>query len=200
MLGLRLEGGKEQQLLPGQLLRLAPILPHTQAEVQRGVPLPNLHQSGVRAQQGGNGLALGVQHHLAYALAAGEHTVQILVQKGLEPLLPPAGVHRGQKAVQALLGPGVAAAHLYPAAQPHHFPDGGVNNRHCLPDRAVESNLPAAQRHILVQHPEGVALPVPQLDLRGFPRWLFLLKPFQVSSSFSSQFRLYFRNLSHKLE
>ena len=200
MLRLRLEGSEEQQLLPGQLFGLTPVFPHAQAKVQRGVPLPNLHQGGVGAQHSGNGFSLGVQHHLAHALAAGDHAVQVLVQKGLDALLSPAGVHGGQETAQSLLSPGIPTADLYPAAQPHQLPNGCVQNGDRLSDGAVEGDLSATQRHVLIQQPEGVVFPIPQLDLRGFPCWLFLLKPFQVSSSFSSHSRLYCRDLSHKLE
>ena len=161
MLCLRLEGGEEQQLLPGQLLRFTPVFPHAQAEIQGGVPLPNLHQGGVGAQHSGNGFSLGVQHHFAHALAAGDHAVQVLVQKGLDALLSPAGVHGGQETAQSLLSPGIPTADLYPAAQPHQLPDGCVQNGHCLSDGSVEGDLSAAQRHVLIQQPEGVVFPIP---------------------------------------
>ena len=125
--------------------------------------------------------------------------IPVLAEKGLDALLSPAGVHGGQETAQSLLSPGIPTADLYPAAQPHQLPDGCVQDGHCLSDGAVEGDLSAAQRHVLIQYPEGVVFPIPQLDLRWFPCWLFLLKPFQVSSSFSRHSRLYCRDLSHKL-
>ncbi|MFQ9471884.1 MAG: hypothetical protein ACLR0P_00975 [Oscillospiraceae bacterium] len=179
----RLKWGEQQQLLPGQFHRLAVPPPGAQLELQGCLPLPDLDLSGVSAQQGGNVPPLPVQHHLAHPLTTGEHGVQILVQKGLEPPLSAAGVHLLKEPFQPRLGPSRTAPDLYAPAQPHQLHQGGVHDGDRLPDGPVQLQLPPAQGHIPVQRAEGMPLLVPKLDLRRLRRRFFPHEPFQFLPS-----------------
>ena len=119
----------------------------------------------------------------AHPLTTGEHGVQILVQKGLEPPLSAAGVHLLKEPFQPRLGPSRTAPDLYAPAQPHQLHQGGVHDGDRLPDGPVQLQLPPAQGHIPVQRAEGMPLLVPKLDLRRLRRRFFPHEPFQFLPS-----------------
>ena len=161
---LRLEGCKQQKLLPGQLPHTAIHVPHAKSKVQRGTPLFDLQSAHIAAQQGGDIAAPLPGHDLAHRSAAGEHGVQIAVQEGLDAPLPPSGIHRFQETVHPLLRLLVPAHHRQTTTQADDFDDGRVHHGDRLPDGPVQGNFPIFQRHVAVQYTEGMAVTLPQLD------------------------------------
>ena len=163
VLCLRLKRGEQQQLLPGQGLTGSARAPGTQLKVQGRVPLPDLHLLRSGAQQSGDLPALAVQHQFAHPPPAGEHGVQIAVQKGLDAPLSPPGGDSTEEPLQPRLGGGLPALHRHSAGQPDQLPDGRVQDGHRLPDGPVELELPRPQGHIPVQHAEGMPSALPDL-------------------------------------
>ena len=170
MLRLRRQRGKQHQLLPLQLLHLP--VPPPDRKVQRTLPLPQRNVGRVGAEQSGDLSPAPVHHHLPHALSAYQHGVQILVQKGLKPSLPPAHIHRPQKLLQFSLPLG--RRHPHPTGQPHQLPDGRIHQRHRLPDGPVKRKLSPTQGHIPLQCPKGMPLLPPGLHLKPLPPLLFL--------------------------
>ena len=187
---LRLKGGEQQQLLPGQGPDGAVPVPDAEGDVQRAVPLSDLQPLDVAAQQGGDVAAAPAWHDLTHRLSAGEQAVQEAVQKALDAPLSPSGGHGFQKPLQTLLGRAVPALYRHPAAQAHQLGHCRIHHRHRLADGPVHRQVSPAQRHIAIHGPKGMPSSLSELDLGGglwllsVPKWSHGLLPFRPYHAF----------------
>ena len=156
-------------------------LSETEGHIQRRGPFPDLQQRGVAAEEGGHVLFVGREDNLPHRPSAGEHGIQISVQKGLQSPLSSAGADGAEEVVHSLLRGGVGSSDADAAGEPDELQNGGVHNGNRLPDTAVKGHLSISQGHIAVQCAEGVALAVPELCLNSFGdrRLFFAVKPTQ---------------------
>ncbi len=161
---LRVEGGEQQQVLAGEFRQLPVLVIAAEGKFQGIFPLLDLHIGGVAVENRSDLPAVAGQHQLAHPLAAGQHGVQIAVQEGLDPPLALAGGDPPQEFHQLPLNCLIPAAHREASHQPDNFQQRRVYGGDGLPDLPVQGNLRLLQGDVAVQHPEGVALPVPNLD------------------------------------
>lgn len=112
--------------------------------------------SGVTAQDSGNIPTVGAWDDFADGSAAHEHSVEVLVEEGLNPELTAAGGDHAQEAVQIGLCAGVGAGDVESAAEADELTDSGVHNWDSLTDCAVEGDFAIMQGYVGVQDTEGV--------------------------------------------
>ena len=160
-------GSEKEQILPGEHLggAVGPAL--SQKDLQGRPRLLHLNVRHVPAEQGRDLPSVPTGDDLPHRPSAGEQTVQIAVQKGLDaPLVPPGG-HRPQELVQLPLCPLVPTDNRDPAGEPDQFQDGGVHHRNGLPDGPVQAELRLMEGDVPVHQAEGMAVLGPHLDHPG---------------------------------
>ena len=173
-------GGEQQQMLIRERPH-EPVFVHAPQHRFQGI-VPFLHFQLRHVSPAYRPEPSSRHDQLPYCPSVGQQTVQVSGQKAFDAHLPPAAGHVRQEIVEPFLRLRASALHLKAAAQPHHFPHGGIQHRDGLPHFPVDPFLPAAQGHKPPHSAEGMGIPAAQLTCHRAASGL--LFPFQFIVSF----------------
>ena len=138
---LRIQRREQQQVLTGQRPHPPLLVGAADCKCQGMVSLPNLNILHPAPQHGRNLPVPCCGHDLPDGSPAGQQSVQVALQKGIDPILPPSGRDRAEEFPQPPLCRRVGTGRRHTAHHPDQLVDGGVHHRHRFPHSPVQPRL-----------------------------------------------------------